>query len=79
MMTIGRTFTSPPLIGRAGHGKSVGSTRGPFARVMSIVVLWQRRASDRTLLASLDDRLLQDMGLSRADAASESTKPFWRP
>jgi uncharacterized protein YjiS (DUF1127 family) len=27
----------------------------------------------------LDDRLLRDVGLSRAEAEREAHKPFWRP
>ena len=38
---------------------------------------WQARASERTQLAAMDDRLLRDVGLSRADIMRESTKPFW--
>jgi uncharacterized protein YjiS (DUF1127 family) len=34
--------------------------------------------SQRRALARLDDRLLGDIGLSRADAAWEGGKPFWR-
>ncbi|HEX7967010.1 MAG TPA: DUF1127 domain-containing protein [Stellaceae bacterium] len=39
---------------------------------------WRDRARDRRLLASLDDRLLADMGMTRFDAAHECAKPFWR-
>jgi uncharacterized protein YjiS (DUF1127 family) len=36
------------------------------------------RARQRRALACLDDRLLRDIGLSRAAAAREAAKPFWR-
>ena len=39
---------------------------------------WQDRVQQRTQLASLEDHLLKDMGISRADASRESAKPFWR-
>ena len=39
---------------------------------------WRRHAS-RTRLAQLNDHLLKDIGLSRADAWREAAKPFWRP
>jgi uncharacterized protein YjiS (DUF1127 family) len=36
------------------------------------------RARQRHALAELDDRLLQDVGLTRDDVTSEVEKPFWR-
>lgn len=38
----------------------------------------QRYRSRRDLL-TLDDRMLKDIGISRADAVREGDKPFWRP
>jgi len=43
-----------------------------------LILIWQERAAERAHLATLDDRLLRDMGLSRADVDQESTLPFWR-
>lgn len=40
---------------------------------------WQRRRADRLHLQSLDDHMLRDIGISRADVDAEVTKPFWRP
>ncbi|MGE0651397.1 MAG: DUF1127 domain-containing protein [Alphaproteobacteria bacterium] len=37
-----------------------------------------RRSAERRLLMTLDDRALQDIGLSRCDAEREYDKPFWR-
>lgn len=48
------------------------------ARAFDTVLLWQERASQRVQLASLDDRALRDMGLSRADVQREVSLPFWR-
>jgi uncharacterized protein YjiS (DUF1127 family) len=28
---------------------------------------------------TLDDRMLRDIGLARADVENEAGKPFWRP
>jgi uncharacterized protein YjiS (DUF1127 family) len=39
---------------------------------------WQRRAAQRRALVALSDYELKDIGISRADAASEAAKPFWR-
>ena len=40
---------------------------------------WQDRASQRRHLALLEGYILKDLGLSRADVARETDKPFWRP
>jgi uncharacterized protein YjiS (DUF1127 family) len=40
---------------------------------------WSQRSRQRALLAALDDRMLQDIGISRAQALSEAEKACWRP
>ena len=40
--------------------------------------VWEERARQRRQLLRLDDHLLKDMGMSRADAYREAHKPFWR-
>ncbi len=39
---------------------------------------WRRRARGRAALAQMSDRDLLDIGITRADVARESAKPFWR-
>lgn len=39
---------------------------------------WRRRVRERDQLAKLDDRMLGDIGLTRADAEFLINKPFWR-
>jgi uncharacterized protein YjiS (DUF1127 family) len=39
---------------------------------------WRGRRCQRRSLATLDDRLLADAGLSRTDQDRECNKPFWR-
>jgi uncharacterized protein YjiS (DUF1127 family) len=39
---------------------------------------WRRRAKERQQLAGLSDLLLQDIGITRADAEFLSNKPFWK-
>ena len=48
-----------------------------LARALDRVLDWQERARQRRQLAALPDHLLHDLGLSRADVARETRKPFW--
>jgi uncharacterized protein YjiS (DUF1127 family) len=54
------------------------STTSLAQRLVDGVLAWQERARQRHALAALDDYLLRDMGISRADVVMETTKPFWR-
>lgn len=45
---------------------------------LRIVGTWIERSRQRRALADLDDRLLTDVGLTRADVAREIANPFWR-
>jgi len=47
-------------------------------RWWQIVRRWADRRRQRVALARLDDRLLADIGLTRAQAAFEAARPFWR-
>ena len=46
-------------------------------RFWARLLRWQELARQRAQLAELDDHLLRDMGLTRADARLEATRPFW--
>lgn len=46
--------------------------------VARTVLLWRERARTRRDLASMDDRLRRDIGLSRFRLIQEANKPFWR-
>lgn len=45
---------------------------------LRIVVRFQVHAIERETIARMDDRMLRDVGLTRADAWVEATKLFWR-
>ena len=47
-------------------------------RLFEAPFVWAERAAERRHLAQLDDHLLKDVGLSRADIETLSAKPFWR-
>ena len=62
---------------------SVARRFGPPAtwlgRLAALLALWHQRARQRSRLAELDDRLLQDIGKTREQAIVEAGKPFWQP
>lgn len=45
--------------------------------LLDLVHTWTDVAKQRRHLASMDDRMLRDIGLSRADVAREIDRPFW--
>ncbi len=59
---------SPPGHGLAGLRDAVA------ARLRS----WRERARARRELRELDDAILRDLGLPRAQARFDADKPFWR-
>jgi uncharacterized protein YjiS (DUF1127 family) len=56
----------------SGHGLDKWLKQG-----MLRLQAWAERARQRRQLAGLDERLLQDIGVSRAQAMAEAEKPFW--
>lgn len=51
------------------------------SRAMSLLrypLAWSERMRQRRALLALDDWMLKDIGLSRADVLRESGKPFWQ-
>jgi uncharacterized protein YjiS (DUF1127 family) len=47
-------------------------------RAADLLLIWQERARQRRRLLTLNDYMLRDIGLTRADVLAESSKPFWR-
>ena len=50
----------------------------PLAAASLLIASWIGRVRQRRALAELDDKMLQDIGITRYDAARECGKPFWR-
>ena len=48
-------------------------------RAIELVLGWQEVARHRRALLELDERLLKDIGITRADAEREASRPFWDP
>ncbi len=57
----------------ARHGDRI------IAATVTIGLRWQERARERHQLASLNDIMLRDIGLTRVDVERECQKPFWMP
>lgn len=55
------------------RGIAAPRSPGPGATL----AMWVARARSRRQLLALDDRLLADIGLTRADVHHEARKPFW--
>lgn len=47
-------------------------------KVSKTLKVWSSRSNDRRQLAMMNDRMLADIGLSRADIAVEVNKHFWQ-
>lgn len=47
-------------------------------KVAATIATWIGRARMRRRLLALDDRMLRDVGISRAEVHGEATKPFWQ-
>jgi uncharacterized protein YjiS (DUF1127 family) len=58
---------------RSAHSAGNAAPR-PFGALRE----WRRRSKGRAQLGALDDRMLKDIGISRADAEFLANKPFWR-
>ncbi len=50
----------------------------PLKRLYALLYIWQARAEQRYSLTEIEDRLLADVGITRAEADREAAKPFWR-
>jgi uncharacterized protein YjiS (DUF1127 family) len=46
---------------------------------LEMIVHWAELSRQRRALGMLDDRLLRDIGVSRADIEAETSKRFWYP
>ena len=64
-----------PAVGGAARGR--GQMRAGLARVVARLLAWDELARQRRALAALDDPMLKDIGLARADARQEAERPFW--
>ena len=75
-----RSSVPPAVLDRSPAGLAAGGVprlRACLSRVVLLLLYWQDLARQRRALAALDDHMLKDIGLSRADARQEADRPFW--
>ena len=61
-----------------GHRTALDDLGDAAQSVVATLRAWRRRMRERDQLSRMDDRMLADIGLTRADAKYLSDKPFWR-
>jgi uncharacterized protein YjiS (DUF1127 family) len=59
-------------------GNKSGTLAAAIGDLNERLLLWINRHRQRNILREMDDHMLKDIGISRADALAESKKPFWR-
>jgi len=57
---------------------AVERIEGLAATVKQSVQLWVRRSNERRLLGQMNQRMLNDIGLTTADVEKEAAKFFWQ-
>jgi uncharacterized protein YjiS (DUF1127 family) len=71
------TLAAPAAIRPKGEGAAL-RWRDIVAQFVELALAGLERARQRRQLQSLNDHMLKDLGLSRADVEGEAGKPFWR-
>ena len=83
-------YALPATPALAGHGRSAprytaapeadvrSTARHALVRVVEALLAWHDRARERRALMELSDQMLQDIGISRAEARGEAAKRSWR-
>jgi uncharacterized protein YjiS (DUF1127 family) len=67
------------LLPRSGLAQVIASDLVPVLdRVIEAPIAWLERMRERRQLAGLNDDMLKDIGVSRADVEHVVEKPFWR-
>ena len=71
------TLTRTPVPGLHDLARLGAGLTSALPALWETLFTWQERASQRRHLASLDDRLLRDVGITPSQALEEANKPFW--
>ena len=78
-------MTSMPFLERRSASVSARNHRtalddlGDAAQwVLATLCQWHRRSREREQISQMDERMLKDIGITRAEALRLGSKPFWR-
>ncbi|MFQ6022724.1 MAG: DUF1127 domain-containing protein [Acidiferrobacterales bacterium] len=59
-------------------GATADALQWSAGALVDMLCAWHERARQRRALLALDDRMLKDIGITRADAERQASNPFWR-
>lgn len=65
-------------LSRSSLFRPLATVRQGLVAIVDCLLTWQRRADERLWLGQMDDHMLKDIGLSKADVSRETEKPFWK-
>jgi len=78
-------MTSMPFLERRPAAASARSRRTAIDDlsdaaqwVLGTLRQWRRRSREREQISRMDERMLKDIGITRAEALRLGSKPFWR-
>jgi uncharacterized protein YjiS (DUF1127 family) len=75
---LGSPTFAHPLAGASRSDRACSFRARASAPAIRVLHLWLERARQRRALLRLSDALLEDIGVSRAEARIAGGKPFWR-
>ncbi|MFD1624531.1 DUF1127 domain-containing protein [Azospirillum griseum] len=75
---MSQSTQSPITLSGSSATRVGGGLGGVVTALFDGLATWADRRRQRRTLTQMPDHLLADIGLSRADAEQEVTKPFWR-
>ncbi len=72
-----RPIASVPLVAEQQRDAMAQKIFSALQIVKVWICVWSQRTRQRRALRWLDDRLLDDIGLTREQVRHEASKPFW--
>ena len=73
-----RTQTSAPVTFPKALRAVAGTPVRILLKMLDAYLAWAEVSRQRRALLALSDNMLKDIGISRAQADIEGSKPFWR-